>query len=64
MDIATLDARGLVALRRRVGYVGALGSKKNNDSRRKRLADFDLSADEIARMRGPVGLRIGSTWES
>ena len=54
------DPALMVALKSPAFYVGALGSKKNNDSRRKRLADFDLSADEIARMRGPVGLRIGS----
>ena len=41
-------------------YIGALGSRANNDKRRKRLADFDLSAAEIARLHGPVGLRIGS----
>ena len=54
-DIALLEA-----LKSPAFYVGALGSKKNNDGRRKRLADFDLAAAEIARMRGPVGLRIGS----
>jgi len=41
-------------------YVGALGSSRNNDARRLRLAGFDLSAEEIARLRGPVGLKIGS----
>ena len=41
-------------------YVGAIGSKKNNDARRERLQEFDVSADEIARLRGPVGLYIGS----
>jgi len=42
-------------------YVGrARIEKPNNDKRRKRLGDFDLSADEIARLHGPVGLKIGS----
>jgi xanthine dehydrogenase accessory factor len=41
-------------------YVGAIGSKKNNDARRERLKEFDVSVDEIARLRGPVGLYIGS----
>jgi xanthine dehydrogenase accessory factor len=54
-DVALLEA-----LKSPAFYVGALGSKANNDKRRKRLADFDLSADEIARLHGPVGLRIGS----
>src|SRR3990172_7310156 len=41
-------------------FVGALGSKKNNDARRKRLAEFDLAPGDIERLRGPVGLKIGS----
>jgi xanthine dehydrogenase accessory factor len=41
-------------------YVGAIGSKKNNDARRVRLREFDVTQDEIARLRGPVGLYIGS----
>ena len=51
---------GLEALKSAAFYVGAIGSKKNNDARRERLKEFDLSADEIARLRGPVGLYIGS----
>jgi xanthine dehydrogenase accessory factor len=54
------DAALLEALKSPAFYVGALGSKKNNDARRKRLAEFDLAAAEIARLRGPVGLKIGS----
>jgi xanthine dehydrogenase accessory factor len=54
------DAALLEALKSPAFYVGALGSKKNNDARRKRLAEFDLAESEIARMRGPVGLKIGS----
>ncbi len=54
------DAALLEALKSPAFYVGALGSQKNNDARRKRLAEFDLAASEIARLRGPVGLKIGS----
>jgi xanthine dehydrogenase accessory factor len=54
------DMALLEALKSPAFYVGAIGSKKNNDARRKRLADFDLSQGEIARLRGPVGLKIGS----
>ena len=54
------DAALTEALKSPAFYVGALGSRANNDKRRKRLADFDLSAQEIARLHGPVGLRIGS----
>ncbi len=54
------DAALTEALKSPAFYVGALGSKSNNDKRRKRLAEFDLSAEEIARLHGPVGLKIGS----
>ncbi len=54
------DMALLEALKSPAFYVGAIGSKKNNDGRRRRLADFDLSQSEIARLHGPVGLKIGS----
>ena len=54
-DLALMEALKSAAF-----YVGAIGSKKNNDARRQRLVEFDLSAAEIARLRGPVGLYIGS----
>ena len=54
------DMALLEALKSPAFYVGALGSKANNDKRRARLALFDLSAGEIARLHGPVGLAIGS----
>ncbi len=56
-----LDDMALMeALKSAAFYVGAIGSKKNNDARRVRLREFDLSAEEIARLRGPVGIYIGS----
>ncbi|MGB9093749.1 MAG: XdhC family protein [Gallionella sp.] len=54
------DMALLEALKSPAFYVGALGSKANNAKRRERLALFDLSAQEIDRLHGPVGLRIGS----
>jgi xanthine dehydrogenase accessory factor len=54
-DLALMEALKSAAF-----YVGAIGSKKNNDARRQRLLEFDLSESEIARLRGPVGLYIGS----
>jgi xanthine dehydrogenase accessory factor len=54
------DAALLEALKSPCFYVGALGSKKNNEARRKRLAGFDLAESEIARLHGPVGLKIGA----
>ena len=54
------DMALLEALKSPAFYVGAIGSRKNNDARRARLADFDLSQAEIARLHGPVGLKIGA----
>ncbi len=54
------DMALLEALKSEAFYVGAVGSKQTSAERRKRLAAFDLSAREIARLRGPVGLSIGS----
>jgi xanthine dehydrogenase accessory factor len=39
--------------------VGALGSRSNTAKRKERLAMFDLSADEIGRLHGPIGLDLG-----
>jgi xanthine dehydrogenase accessory factor len=54
------DMALLEALKSDAFYVGALGSKATNKARRERLAMFDLSESEIARLCGPVGLPIGS----
>jgi xanthine dehydrogenase accessory factor len=54
-DLALMEA-----LKSRAFYVGAIGSRANNDRRRERLREFDLDDAEIARLHGPVGLYIGS----
>ena len=55
-DLALIEALQTPAF-----YVGALGSRRNNAARRERLETyFDLSKDELARLRGPVGIYIGS----
>jgi xanthine dehydrogenase accessory factor len=53
-DLALMEALKTPAF-----YVGALGSRRNNEARRKRLTEFDVSADEVRRLRGPVGLNLG-----
>jgi len=50
----------LEALKSPAFYVGALGSRGNTAKRKERLAMFDLSVAEIARLHGPIGLDIGS----
>jgi xanthine dehydrogenase accessory factor len=54
------DMALLEALKSQAFYVGAVGSKRTSDERRKRLSEFDLTPQQIARLRGPVGLSIGS----
>jgi xanthine dehydrogenase accessory factor len=54
------DMALLEALKSPAFYVGALGSRGNTAKRRERLALFDLSAAEIDRLHGPIGLHLGS----
>ena len=54
------DMALLEALKSKAFYVGALGSVRNQKARRERLQLFDLTGEEIGRLRGPVGLQIGS----
>lgn len=55
-DMALLEALTSDAF-----YVGALGSARNQAVRKQRLAEhFELTDDELGRLHGPVGLRIGA----
>ena len=54
-DLALMEA-----LKSDAFYVGAIGSRANNAKRRERLAQFDLTDEQIARLHGPIGLYIGS----
>jgi len=47
------------ALRRGCRYVGAVGSRKTQGDRRERLRLAGVGEDELARLRGPVGLDLG-----
>ncbi|MDS4042626.1 MAG: XdhC family protein [Candidatus Competibacter sp.] len=56
-----LDDMALMeALKSDAFYVGALGSAATTARRRERLALLDVTPEELARLRGPVGLLIGS----
>ena len=54
-DLALMEA-----LKSDAFYVGAIGSRANNASRRERLKMFDVSDEQLTRLHGPVGLYIGS----
>lgn len=54
------DMALLEALSKDYFYVGALGSKANNEQRRARLKSLGISAEQLKRLHGPVGLPIGS----
>ncbi|SDR52518.1 xanthine dehydrogenase accessory factor [Paraburkholderia fungorum] len=54
-DLALMEALKTPAF-----YVGALGSRRNNAARRERLKEFDVTEPQLARLRGPAGLYIGS----
>jgi xanthine dehydrogenase accessory factor len=48
------------ALRRGIGYVGALGSRRTQARRAEALAGLGLGSAEIARIYGPVGLDLAA----
>jgi xanthine dehydrogenase accessory factor len=54
-DMALLTALGSPAF-----YVGALGSRVNNEKRKQRLLSLGLPEADVARLHGPIGLPIGS----
>jgi xanthine dehydrogenase accessory factor len=55
------DPALLVALASRAFYVGCLGSRKTHAARMERLTAAGVEQAALARLRGPVGLRIGAT---
>jgi CTP:molybdopterin cytidylyltransferase MocA len=59
---AKLDIPALAcALRSDAGYIGALGSRRTHEKRKSTLAAEGFTADDIARVHGPVGLDLGGT---
>jgi xanthine dehydrogenase accessory factor len=47
------------AFRRGARYVGAIGSRKTQADRRRRLLEAGLSEAQLAEIRGPIGLDLG-----
>lgn len=55
-DLALLEALTTEAF-----YVGAIGSRRNNEARHQRMAEhFSVSQEALGRLRGPIGIYIGS----
>ncbi|MDQ8033896.1 MAG: XdhC family protein [Bordetella sp.] len=55
------DMALLEAIHSEAFYVGAIGSRRNNRARRERfITHFGESPASLARLRGPIGLYIGS----
>ena len=55
------DMALLEALKSNAFYVGALGSSRTQLARKQRLAEhFDMTKRELARLHGPVGLKISA----
>ncbi len=49
-----------VALRTPAAYIGAMGSRRTTDDRAERLRAEGVTAEELARLHAPIGLRIGA----
>jgi xanthine dehydrogenase accessory factor len=49
----------VAALARGCRYVGAVGSRKTQADRRARLLEAGVAPDDLARLRGPIGLDLG-----
>jgi xanthine dehydrogenase accessory factor len=59
-DLALLEALGTEAF-----YVGAIGSRRNNEARRARMIEhFEQTDASLSAMRGPIGIYIGSKMPS
>ncbi|RKJ99481.1 XdhC family protein [Alicycliphilus denitrificans] len=55
-DLALLQALETPAF-----YIGAIGSRRNNQARRQRMIEhLGQTGESLARLRGPVGIYIGS----
>jgi xanthine dehydrogenase accessory factor len=55
-DLALLEA-----LKTEAFYVGAIGSRRNNEARKQRMVEhFEQTTESLVPLRGPIGIYIGS----
>src|SRR5204863_557051 len=50
-----------VILSQKVGYIGAIGSRTTSRERAERLKRDGITEEQITRIHGPIGLKIGAT---
>lgn len=55
-DVPAIQA----ALQTKVGYLGAMGSRRTSDERAKRLRDEGVTDEQLARILAPIGLNLGA----
>ena len=54
------DAALMIALRSPARFVGAMGSRRAQESRRERLVAQGMTDEELGRLSAPVGLDLGA----
>ncbi|MDC3088845.1 XdhC family protein [Alphaproteobacteria bacterium] len=52
------DPALIYALRKDMGYIGSLGSKKTHNKRCERLIDIGFCQSDLSKIHGPIGLNI------
>ena len=52
------DPALIYTLKKDIGYIGSLGSKKTHNKRCERLIDIGFSQSDLSKIHGPIGLNI------